>query len=400
MFAEDKSRTHVDAVPAQIVGLFEATNQPLVQPPGGAAQAAQAVVVGVKGRRGIEVLIALTLTQSGENLIYTLEGPVPVNKAQEAFDEAVVFAESMGFILDTTGWHSLDAARREELIARLPAFREPTGGAPVAPVERPKVQDPLAAVARLFAAFSLACAVGLCACSGPSGEQRSKGAEIHYDLGTNAMNEGNAQGALGEYLAAEHDDPDMPQVHNALGLLYGFSFDRPVEAEHHFRKAIELQKDFSEAYNNYGAFLLQRGRYTDAIPLFEKAIGNPLYTGRAIAESNLGWALFKSGSADRGVARIRSALLVAPKYCKGWRQLGSIYAEVNKLDKAAEAFARYRAECPAVADAWLQEAKVLTRLSRPGDARAAFQRCAEVGKGKDAAVADECARSLREMGSP
>jgi hypothetical protein len=32
MFAEDKSRTHVDAVPAQIVGLFEATNQPLVQP--------------------------------------------------------------------------------------------------------------------------------------------------------------------------------------------------------------------------------------------------------------------------------------------------------------------------------------------------------------------------------
>jgi hypothetical protein len=129
MFAEDKSRTHVDAVPAQIVGLFEATNQPLVQPPGGAAQAAQAVVVGVKGRRGIEVLIALTLTESGENLIYTLEEPVPVSKAQEAFDEAVVFAESMGFILDTTGWHSLDAAHREELIARLPAFREPSGGA-------------------------------------------------------------------------------------------------------------------------------------------------------------------------------------------------------------------------------------------------------------------------------
>ncbi|HXN54714.1 MAG TPA: hypothetical protein VN874_00490, partial [Myxococcales bacterium] len=114
MFAEDKSRSYVDAAPAQILDLFEATNQPLVQPPGGSAQAAQAVVVGVRGRRGIEVLIALTLTQSGENLIYTLEAPVPLTNAQDAFDEAVVFAESMGFILDTTGWQSLDADRREE----------------------------------------------------------------------------------------------------------------------------------------------------------------------------------------------------------------------------------------------------------------------------------------------
>jgi type IV pilus assembly protein PilF len=400
MFAEDKSRSYVDAAPAQILDLFEATNQPLVQPPGGSAQAAQAVVVGVRGRRGIEVLIALTLTQSGQNLIYTLEAPVPLTNAQDAFDEAVVFAESMGFILDTTGWQSLDADRREELIARLPAFREPTPVATAAPIERPKSQDPLAAVARLFAAFSFAGFVAICACSGPSGEQRAKGAEIHYDLGTNAMNEGNAQGALAEYLAAQSDDPDIPQVHNALGLLYGFSFDRPVEAEQQFRKAVELQKDFSEAYNNYGAFLLQRGRYAEAISLFEKALGNPLYAGRAIAESNLGWALYKTGSADRGIGRIRSALMVAPKYCKGWRQLGTIYADTNKLDKAAEAFARYAAECPVVADAWLQQAKVLTRLSRAGEARTAFQRCAEVGKGKDAAVVDECARSLREMASP
>ncbi|GAC1348308.1 MAG: hypothetical protein NVSMB23_29140 [Myxococcales bacterium] len=400
MFAEDKGRTHVDAVPAQIVDLYEATNQPLVQPPGGAAQAAQAVVVGVRGRRGIEVLIALTLTQTGENLIYTLEAPVPLNNAQAAFDEAVMFAESMGFILDTTGWQSLDEDHRAELVARLPAFREPASGESPAPAEPPRSKDPLAAVARLFAAFAVACAVSSLGCSGPSNEQRKNGAEIHYDLGTNAMNEGNPQAALAEYLTAQSDDPDMPQVHNALGLLYGFSFDKPVEAEQQFRKAIELQKDFSEAYNNYGAFLLQRGRFAESIPLFEKALGNPLYAGRAIAESNLGWALYKTGAADRGVARIRSAVLVAPKYCKGWRQLGTIYAETNKLDKATEAFSRYTAECPAVADAWLQHARVLARLSRGADARAAFARCAEVGKGKDTAVVDECTRSLREMGAP
>lgn len=403
MIAEAPNRSYVDAQPSQVLDLFESTNQPMVQLSGRAAQAAQAAVVVVRTRAGVESIVALTLTQSGETVIYASDKLVPEAQAAQALEEALLFAESMGFILDTTGYRTLDTAHQYALVERLPAFQSlPSRAteriAAPSPVSAPRASDPLAAVARLFAAFALPwlCAASL-ACGGPSAEQRARSAEIHYDLGTNLINAGNAQGALQEYLAAQQDEPDLPQVHNALGLLYGFSFDQPAEAEAQFRKAIELQKDFSEAYNNYGALLLARGRFAEAATQFEKALSNPLYAGRAIAESNLGWALYKTGSVDKGTARIRSALLVAPKYCKGWRQLGTIYAETNKLDQAAEAFARYVAECPDTADAFLQQGIVLARQSRAAEARAAFTRCSDLAGSRDSYVADECRKFLRKM---
>jgi TolA-binding protein len=80
--------------------------------------------------------------------------------------------------------------------------------------------------------------------------------------------------------------------------------------------------------------------------------------------------------------------------------LGTIYSETSRLEEAAQAFGRYAAECPTAADAFLQQGKVLARQSRAQDARAAFQRCAEVGKEKDPQITDECARFLKEMGAP
>jgi type IV pilus assembly protein PilF len=399
MIVEDRNRTYIDAQPSQVLDLFESTNQPLVQPAGRSAQAAQAVVVAVRTRAGVQVLVALTLTQTGENVIYASPAPVRESEAQQAFEEALMFAESMGFILDTTGFRTLDTAHQHALIDRLAAFQSAPARAGQQPPLRPKPADTLSSIARLFAAFALLLATSsLFACSGPSGEQRAQSAEIHYDLGTNLMNAGNAQGALQEYLKAQQEAPDLPQVYNALGLLYGFSFDQPAEAEAQFKKAVELQKDFSEAYNNYGALLLARGRFTEAIAQFEKALGNPLYTGRAIAESNLGWALYKTGAVDKGVGRIRASLLVAPKYCKGWRQLGTIYADINRLDQAADAYARYVAECPEVPDAFLQQGILLARQARAAEAKASFARCAELGKNRDTNVAGECRRFLRGMG--
>jgi regulator of sirC expression with transglutaminase-like and TPR domain len=100
------------------------------------------------------------------------------------------------------------------------------------------------------------------------------------------------------------------------------------------------------------------------------------------------------------VAQIKAALTVAPKYCLGWRQLGTIYSETNKLEQASHAFAQYVDACPDVPDAHLQSGKVLARLSRAQDARAEFERCATVKDEKDRPVAQECSRFLREMGSP
>jgi tetratricopeptide (TPR) repeat protein len=394
MLQEDPRRTHVPADPARITALYEATNQPMVQPTGRSAQSAQAVVVALDGPRGFDVVVALTLTQSGEHIIYAGE-PVKESELPQAIEEALNFAESMGFILDATGWSNLDEARRMELIERIPAFRLPSPRS-AAPVERAKAEDPLAAVARLFAAFSFLLFLG---CAGLSAEQRIGNADVHWQLGDNLMSQGDPQGAYREYMASlEYEE--TPDAHNGIGLLYGWSLGRPQDAEREFKRAIEMRPDYSEAMTNLGALYISRDRFAEAIPLLEKSSGDPLYKARVLAQSNLGWALYKAGQADKGVTQIRGALSVAPKYCLGWRQLGTIFAEQGKLDEASGAFARYAEECPDALDAHLQAGKVLVRRSKAAEARTEFQRCSVSKTEKDRSVAAECAKFLKDLGTP
>jgi Tfp pilus assembly protein PilF len=254
----------------------------------------------------------------------------------------------------------------------------------------------MAAVARLFAAFS---ALLLVSCTGLSAEQRTQAAEIHQQLADNLLREGDPQQALKEYLQSVELE-ETPEARNGIGLIYAWSLGRMQDGEKEFKRALEMKPDYSEAQTNLGALEIARGRFADAIPLLDKASRDPLYKGRILAQSNLGWALYKAGQSDKGIGEIRAALQVAPKYCLGWRQLGTIFSEQGRLDDATTAFGRYAEECPDVPDAHLQSGKVLARQSKAAQARAEFQRCAVVRDDKDKSVAAECAKFLKEMGTP
>ena len=397
MLTEDPDRTYIQARREEVAVVYESANQPLVQTPGRTAQAAQAAVIAVRRGRTFEVFVVLTFVESRENVVYAPDGAVPPAQLQVTIDEALNFAESMGFILES-GWSGLAPAQKDEIMRRMSAFQPPQPRQIEPVAERPKAVDALSAVARLFAAFALLLALGgMAACSGVSAEQRRRSAEIHYDLGTNLLQNGDVQGALKEYLDAEKEDDDLPQTHNALGLLYAYSLARPLEAEEQFKRAIALDKSFSEAHNNLGAFYVARGRFAEAIPRFEQALANPLYRDRMIAETNLGWALYKTGQGEKGMRRIEAALALAPKYCLGWRQLGTIHAERGELQAAADAFTRYAAACPDAADAFLQSGKILARQTRAAEARVAFQRCAGSKDEREAGIAKECQRLLRDL---
>jgi Tfp pilus assembly protein PilF len=394
MLQEDRKRTHIEAEPGQIAALYEGTNQPLVQPVGRTAQSAQVAVVALQDGAIYEVVVALTLTESGENIIYT-GPPVQKKNLKSALDEALNFAESMGFILDASGWPKLDGEQRSELLDRLPAFKPPELKV-LEPIERAKSDDPMVAVARLFAAF---CAILLVNCGGMSAEQRAQAADIHQQLGDNLLREGDPQQALKEYLQSL-DYEETPEAHNGVGLIYAWSLGRPQDGEKEFKRAIEMKPDYAEAMTNLGALDIARGRFDEAIPWLEKAARDPLYKSRVLAQSDLGWALYKAGQTEKGIGEIRAALAVAPKYCLGWRQLGTIFSEQGRLDDAGTAFRRYAEECPDVPDAHLQSGKVLARQSKATQARAEFERCAVVKEDKDKPVAAECAKFLKEMGTP
>lgn len=394
MLEEDPLRTHVAAEPSRIAAIYESTNQPLVQPTGRAAQSAQAAVVALQDGPLYDVVVALTLSGSGENIVYAAP-PVQEKDLSQAIEEALTFAESMGFILDASGWSNLDEAHKSELVERMPAFR-PNLAKVVPPVERQKTSDPVAVVARLFAAF---CALLIFSCSGMTAEQRTQAAEIHQQLGDNLLHDGDAQQAMKEYLQSL-DAEETPEAHNGLGLIYAWSLGRQQDGEKEFQRALVMKPDYSEALTNLGALYISRDRFAEAIPLLDKSARDPLYRSRVLAQSNLGWALYKTGRAERGISEIRGALTVAPKYCLGWRQLGTIYSDQGSLEEARQAFERYAAECPDVPDAHLQSGKILARQSKAAQARAQFERCAVAKDDKDKPVAAECAKFLKDLGAP
>ena len=86
-----------------------------------------------------------------------------------------------------------------------------------------------------------------------------KKAEILLRLGTSQIEAGDYPSAMRTLLEAEKNDPSNPVVQNNLGLVYFFR-DRIDLAEKHIRNAVSLKPDYTDAKNNLGRILTERGR--------------------------------------------------------------------------------------------------------------------------------------------
>jgi Tfp pilus assembly protein PilF len=243
----------------------------------------------------------------------------------------------------------------------------------------------------LALALALPFACGATCSRRPDPRERDQAA-IHYDLGVQAMQTRDARTALAEYQKAVELDPDLDLAHHALGLVYHLSFGRLDEAIAHYRKAIEINPKFSEAYTNLANVYLAQGRWGEATELYEKALSDILYKTPYIAENNLGWCKYKKGEVSAGVDHIRSALVVNPRFCLGYRNLGLIYAETGQPEKSVESFGRYAKYCPDSADAHHRLGTALLKISDEAGARRELKTCVE--KGGEELVAEECQKLL------
>src|SRR6266852_4805677 len=190
------------------------------------------------------------------------------------------------------------------------------------------------------------------ACKHVPSEQEQQGALIHHDLGVQAIQSGNVQGALHEFQIALEMDPNLAEAHYAIGTLLHLSFGRREQAIEHFDKALAIRPNYSEAKANLANVYLDLGQYDRAIALYREALNDMLYPTPYIAQGNLGWALYKSGDTRGGVAEIESAVTTNPKFCLGYKNLGIIHEERGEVDEACRHFGRYRQACVDTADAY------------------------------------------------
>ncbi len=249
----------------------------------------------------------------------------------------------------------------------------------------------LRSLSRLFAA--VAAALLFSGCKHTPSEKEQQGAQIQHDLGVQHQTAGNVQDAFKAFEQAIALDPQFPEAHNAIGVLYHLSFRRPTQAVEEYEKALELRPGYSEARTNLGNVYLDLGRYDEAIKQYELALNDMLYPTPFIAQGNLGWALHKKGETDKGAEQIRSAVTLNPKFCLGYKNLGLIYSEQGKGDQACREFGRYRETCPDTADAYYLQGVCRAKLGDTSGAKESFAGCATKAKGGP--LAEDC-RGLAE----
>ena len=118
------------------------------------------------------------------------------------------------------------------------------------------------------------------------------------------------------------------EAHTFLGWTY--SFQRKYrEAIAECRNAIEVDPDFGNPYNDIGAYLIELGRWEEAIPWFEKAIEAPRYDPRHFPHFNLARVYIQQYEYDKAIKHLNRALELEPKYGSARRELQRLLTRMN-----------------------------------------------------------------------
>jgi Tfp pilus assembly protein PilF len=103
------------------------------------------------------------------------------------------------------------------------------------------------------------------------------------------------------------------EAHTFLGWTYSFQ-KRYDEAIDECRKAIAVDPEFGNPYNDIGAYLIELDRWEEAIPWFHQALEAPRYESYFFPHFNLGRVYEHMKLWPKAAECYRSALKLNPQY--------------------------------------------------------------------------------------
>ena len=118
------------------------------------------------------------------------------------------------------------------------------------------------------------------------------------------------------------------EAHTFLGWTFHFQ-GKLHEAVEQCKKAIEIDPDFGNPYNDIGAYLIELRRYDEAIPWLERAIEAKRYDPRHFPHYNLGRVYLAKEMFNRAREHFEHALRIEPHYTLARDALQNVRRRLN-----------------------------------------------------------------------
>ena len=119
-----------------------------------------------------------------------------------------------------------------------------------------------------------------------------------------------------------------PEAHTYLGWTY-HDLGKAEDAIAECKRAIALDPDFGNPYNDIGAYLIALGQYDEAIGWLERAILAPRYGPRHYPHFNMGRAYFAKSMLRSARESFQKALDIEPGYDLARQAVESLRRMVN-----------------------------------------------------------------------
>ncbi|MBU8923465.1 MAG: tetratricopeptide repeat protein [Bacteroidales bacterium] len=147
------------------------------------------------------------------------------------------------------------------------------------------------------------------------------------NAGVMSYHNGQYEKALEMFKNAIDLDEDFTEAYNNMGLTYTEMNDEDKATEA-FKKAIELNPDLGATYNNLGYVFYRLGSYVEAIEMYNEAIGRS--KDNSSAWTNLGNAYYKLDRIEEALEAWNKAVEIDPGNEKAKRNLKRFHAEAGE----------------------------------------------------------------------
>jgi len=109
-------------------------------------------------------------------------------------------------------------------------------------------------------------------------------------------------------------------------LSYRFEYEKAIEL---CLKAIEIDPDYGNPYNDIGSYYIHLHKFKEAIPYLEKALQAKRYEARHYAYYNLGRIYERTGEWYKAIEYYKKSIEIDPSYLIADQALKKLRAQMN-----------------------------------------------------------------------